>query len=95
MSTKPTPSNFKSTFETMKQIDVPQSRDGKHRKVISAIMRDLGALKGGSAIKVPLAALGDSKENVRSALSRETHKRKMTIATASDQEFLYVWRTEP
>jgi hypothetical protein len=84
----------KPSFQTMKQMDVPQSRDGKHRKIIAAIMDDLDVLKNGSAIKVPLTALGDSKENVRSALSRETHKRKLAIATASDAEFLYVWRTE-
>ena len=84
----------KPSFPTMKQIDVPQRRDGKHRKIIVAIMRDLLLLKSGSAIKVPLEALGDTKENVRSALSRETRKAKITVATASDQEFLYVWRTE-
>ena len=84
----------KTTFQTMKQIDVPQSRDGKHRKIIAAVMDDLQSLKVGSALKVPLAALGDSKQNVRSALSRETHKRKMAVATASDKDFLYVWRTE-
>ena len=28
----------------------------------------------------------------RAALSRESKKRKLTIATAADAEFLYVWR---
>jgi hypothetical protein len=84
----------KATFQTMKQMDVPQNRDGKHRKIIVAVMHDLELLKAGSALKVPLEALGDSKENVRSALSRETRKRKMAVATASDKDFLYVWRVE-
>ena len=84
----------KTTFETMKQIDVPQSRDGKHRRIIAEVMRDLELLKAGSALRVPLEALGDSKENVRSALSRESRKRKIAVATASDKDFLYVWRVE-
>jgi hypothetical protein len=29
---------------------------------------------------------------VRAALSRESKKRNLTIATAADAEFLYVWR---
>jgi hypothetical protein len=80
------------TFETMKQLDVPQSRNGKHRKVVTAILADVEALSPGEAAKVPFKALNDSKENVRAALSRESKKRKLAIATAADDEFLYVWR---
>lgn len=82
----------KANFASMAQIDVPQLRNGKHRKIVAEIMDDLESLKPGAAMKVPLSALNDSKENVRSALSRETHKRKISIATAADSEFLYVWR---
>ena len=82
----------KPTFETMHQIDVPQSRNGKHRKIVTDILSDVEALAPGEAAKVPFKALNDTKANVRAALSRESKKRKLTIATAADAEFLYVWR---
>jgi hypothetical protein len=40
---------------------------------------------------VPLSELGDSKENVRSALNRATRKIKRNVATATDDDFLYIW----
>ena len=83
---------FKATFETMQQTDVPQGRNGKHRKIVTAILADVEELKDGAAVKVPIHVLGDSKENVRAALSRESKKRNMVIATAADAEHLYVWR---
>jgi hypothetical protein len=76
----------------MQQIDVPQSRNGKHRKIVIAILEDLEHLEEGEAVKVPLRALGDTKQNVRAALSRESRKRKLAIATAADAEHLYVWQ---
>jgi len=85
---------FKATFEIMQQIDVPQSRNGKHRKIVTAILADVEELKDGAAVKVPLHVLGDTKENVRAALSRESKKRKMGIATAADADHLYVWREQ-
>ena len=82
----------KTTFETLHQVDVPQSRNGKHRKIVTAILADVEALAAGEATKVPFKALNDTMANVRAALSRESKKRKLTIATAADGEFLYVWR---
>jgi hypothetical protein len=78
-------------FKTMIQADVPQGRNGKHKLIVTTILRDLDALKAGSAIKVPLAELVESKEKVRSALNRATRKRGRKVATASDETFLYVW----
>ena len=51
-------------------------------------------LKNGSAIKIPLADLAESKEKVRSALNRATRKAGLTVATASDASFLYVWNVQ-
>jgi hypothetical protein len=82
----------KRTFETMHQVDVPQSRNGKHRKIVTAILADVEALGEGEAAKIPFTALNDTKENVRAALSRESKKRDLPIATAADAEYLYVWR---
>ena len=78
-------------FKTMEMVDVPQSRNGKHKKIVTAILRDLDQLGETSAFKVPLADLGDSKENVRSALNRATRKANRDVATATDETFLYVW----
>jgi hypothetical protein len=78
-------------FKTMSMVDVPRSRSGKHKKIVSAILRDLDDLGEGVAFKVPLADLGDTKENVRSALNRATRKSGRNVATATDDDFLYVW----
>jgi hypothetical protein len=78
-------------FKTMVQSDVPQGRDGKHKLIVTTILRDLDRLTPGSALKVPLAELVQSKEKVRSALNRATRKDGRKVATASDASFLYVW----
>ncbi len=81
----------KPHFATMIASDVPRSRNGKHKGIVSEILVDLAQLKAGNALKVPLAELGDTKENIRAALNRATRKAKLRVATASDAEFLYVW----
>ena len=78
-------------FKTMVQSDVPQGRNGKHKRIVTTILTDLDNLRAGSAIKVPLADLTESKEKVRSALNRATRKAKRRVETASDANFLYVW----
>ena len=78
-------------FGTMSYADVPQGRNGKHKQVVTKILADLDQLPEGVALKVPLAELEESKENVRSALNRATHKVGRNVATASDGDFLYVW----
>jgi hypothetical protein len=78
-------------FKTMGQSDVPQGRNGKHKLIVSTIIDDLNQLKEGAAIKIPLADLSASKEQVRSALNRATRKSKRRVATAADASFLYVW----
>jgi hypothetical protein len=78
-------------FKTMAMVDVPRSRNGKHKKIVTAILRNLDELGEDSAFKVPLADLGDTKENVRSALNRATRKSNRNVATATDENFLYVW----
>ena len=79
-------------FATMAQIDVPQGRNGKHKSIVSAIIADLDRLEKGAALMIGIAELDDTKENVRSALNRATRKLKRDVATASDGQFLYVWK---
>ena len=80
-----------SHFKTLNLGEVPRSRNGKHKVIVSLILRDLDQLKDGAALRVPLGELGDSKENVRSALNRATRNAKLDVATATDDNFLYVW----
>jgi hypothetical protein len=84
-----------SKFQSISQLDVPKGRDGKHKQIILELLEGIHQLEDGSALKVPLAELPDTKENIRSALSRATRQRKIDIATSSDDNFLYVWKTRP
>jgi hypothetical protein len=79
-------------FSAILQVDVPQGRAGKHKPIVARLLADIAALKPGTALKIPLAALPDSKENIRSALNRATKKRGIEVATSSDADHLYVWR---
>ncbi len=81
-------------FESIRQLDVPKGRDGKHKRIVTQLLSDIAQLGVGTALKVPLSALPDSKENIRSALNRATHFRGLEVATSSDAEFLYVWKVE-
>jgi hypothetical protein len=78
-------------FKTMVQANVPQGRNGKHKLIVTTILKDLDRLQADSALKVPLVELMQSKEKVRSALNRATRKAGRKVETASDSNFLYVW----
>jgi DNA-directed RNA polymerase subunit F len=81
-------------FQSMLQADVPKGRDGKHKQIVEQLLSDISQLERESALKIPLSALPDTKENIRSALSRATRQRGIDIATSSDEDFLYVWKSE-
>jgi hypothetical protein len=78
-------------FKAMRQSEVPQGRNGKHKAIVGRILSDLDQIPKGLALKVPLAQLTASKEQVRSALNRATRKHGRHVATATDETFLYVW----
>jgi hypothetical protein len=82
-------------FDSVLQLDVPKGRDGKHKKIVTALLSDIDQLPAGSALKVPLSALPDTKENIRAALNRATRQRGIEVATSSDEEHLYIWKVEP
>jgi len=81
-------------FKSVLQSDVPKGRDGKHKAIITQLLSDIEQLSAGSALKIPLSELPDTKENIRSALSRAASQRDLAIATSSSDEFLYVWKTD-
>ncbi len=80
-------------FKSVLQSDVPKGRDGKHKQIITQLLSDIEHLDKGSALQIPLSELPDTKENIRSALSRAASQRKLAIATSSNDEFLFVWKT--
>ena len=81
-----------AVFESILQSDVPKGRDGKHKQIIVQLIEAIEKLNTGSALKIALDELPDSKENIRSALSRATKQQNMDIATSSDDKYLYVWK---
>lgn len=80
-------------FKSILQADVPRGRDGKHKRIITQLLSDIEKLSNGSALKIPLAELPDTKENIRSALSRAAAQAKIPIATSSNDLFLFIWKT--
>ena len=95
MSTNSDPNAAPMKFESILQLDVPKGRDGKHKKIVTQLLNDIEQLVPGTALKSPLSALPDSKENIRSALNRATRQRGIELATSSDDGFLYAWKVNP
>jgi len=87
-------SNVKSlNFSSILRVDVPEVRKGKHKELVSRILDDLERTKEDTAVRVPLAVLeGEKMQNVRSALNRVTRAKNLNVATAADEQYLYVWR---
>src|ERR1700710_1577644 len=80
-------------FVSVLQAEVPKGRDGKHKAIITQLLSDIAQLDNGSALKIPLSELPDTKENIRSALSRAAVQQRIAIATSSNEDFLFVWKT--
>ena len=95
MPTDPVPNTDPMNFQSILQLDVPKGRDGKHKRIVTRLLGDIDQLVAGTALKIPLSALPDSKENIRSALNRATNSRGMEVATSSDADYLYIWKVEP
>jgi hypothetical protein len=95
MAANPSPDTPPMKYQSIKQTEVPKGRDGKHKKIVTELLSDLEQLEPERALKIPLEALPDSKENIRAALNRATRQRSIEVSTSSDAEFLYVWKTPP
>ena len=68
----------------------PAGSTWKAQQIVTVILNDLDQLPDGAALKVPLDELADGKANVRSALNRASRKAGRIVATATDENFLYV-----
>lgn len=93
MAQKEKPEVSPNSFESILQADVPQGREGKHKIIVTRLLREIEQLAEGSALKVPLSRLPDTKENIRAALSRAARQKNLALATSSNDEFLYIWKT--
>lgn len=91
-SSKSKSNDVPMNFQSILQADVPKGREGKHKKIVMQLLSDIEQLESGKALRVPLSDLPDSKENVRSALNRATRQRNISVATSSDDVYLYVWK---
>jgi len=71
-------------FNSVLQADVPKGRDGKHKEIVTQLLSDISQLDAGSALKIPLADLSDSKENIRAALSRAANQQNLHISNLTE-----------
>jgi hypothetical protein len=94
MATSSDSNSAPMSFESILQDDVPKGRDGKHKQIVLELLSNIDKLAVGSALKVPLSALPDTKENIRAALNRATRQRGIDVATSSDEHHLYIWKIE-
>lgn len=83
----------KRNFKTAERSEVPTGRNGKHKTIVTQILDDLASLEKGLCLKIPISELPDTTVNIRSALSRATHKATLSVATATDGEYLYIWNS--
>jgi hypothetical protein len=81
-------------FESVLQVDVPKGREGKHKQIVTQLLSDIAQLGPKSALKIPIDELPDTKENIRSALSRAARLANINLATSSSDEFLFIWKTD-
>ena len=81
-------------FQSILQVDVPKGRDGKHKQIVLQLLEGIEQLHDGSALKIPIAELPDTKENIRAALSRAANQKNLHISTSSNDDFLFVWKAD-
>jgi hypothetical protein len=81
-------------FESVPLVDVPKSRKSKHKQIISQLLIDIALIDKGKALKLSLSELPDTKASIRSALNRAARRQELSLATSSDEEFLYVWKAD-
>ena len=72
--------------------DIPSSRTSRHGRIVAEVLVQLKTLDPSSAIKIPLAEVGERKANLRSALHRAARNARVDLMTTSDDKHLYVFR---
>ncbi len=82
-------------MQAVQRAQVPKGREGKHKHIVTLLMNRLDRLPPDTALKIPLNSLPDTKLNIRAALNRATRQRGLAVATSSDANHLYIWKTAP
>jgi hypothetical protein len=73
-----------------------RGRRGKHYDLIQGIIRELKTAEDGSALEIPLDAVGGiGLANLRSAVHRGATAAGLEIETLADEKNFYVWKTRP
>lgn len=92
MAQERTAESTQGKFQAILQHEVPKGREGKHKRIVTVLLNEIERLAPGTALKVPISALPDSKENIRAALNRATRLKGLNVATSSDPGHLYIWK---
>ena len=61
MATNPNSDTPPMNYQSIKQVDVPKGRDGKHKKIVTELLSDIEQLEPDRALRIPLEALPDTK----------------------------------
>ena len=82
----------KNHFSTIVLSQLPDGRRSKHTQIVSRILEQLWDLDGEKALRVERESFGQEKlSNVRAAVSRAVKKQGLDVATATDDQYFYMW----
>jgi hypothetical protein len=80
-------------YRQVKVDALDKSRRGKHYDLVVGILQELKTLSPGSAMEIPLAAVGGiGLANLRSAVHRASTSHGLEIETLADKENFYLWK---
>ena len=79
-------------FSTIVLSQLPDGRRSKHTQIVTRILEELWELDKANALRISRESFGQEKlSNVRAAVSRAVKKYGLDVATATDDEFFYIW----
>ena len=80
------------TFSTVGLSQLPDGRRSKHSEIVNRILAQLWDLDGKNALRVARESFnGEKLSNVRAAVSRAVKKHGLDVATATDDQYFYIW----
>jgi len=90
---KPKSDRLVAKYRQVNISDLKRGRHGKHHLLVQGIVKELVALRPGSALEIPLADVGGiGLANLRSAVHRAASSNDLSIETVADEGKLYVWQ---
>jgi hypothetical protein len=86
------PTKTPKLYRSVKISSLGNRRRGKHHDLMEGILRELRALEAGSALEIPLTAVGGVElADLRSAVHRAAAAVNIAVQTQSDEKNFYVW----